>query len=233
WPDTFNNHFHPEVLQAAADVLALAGCRVRIPPRPLCCGRALYEFGMLDRARQYLARILDVLADEIRDGVPIVVLEPACLSVFREELPQLLPGDEQALRLSRQTLLLSEFLEHEMPGHAFGRLHRKALVHAHCHHKAVISTDAEEAVLKTLGLDYELLDSGCCGMAGSFGFERDKYEVSMRCAERVLLPAVRAAAPDTLLIADGYSCREQIVQATRRQPLHLAEVLRLATMQGA
>ncbi|HJW26599.1 MAG TPA: FAD-binding and (Fe-S)-binding domain-containing protein [Rhodocyclaceae bacterium] len=228
WPDTFNNHFHPQVAQAAAEVLARAGFTVRIPPVHLCCGRPLYEFGMVDRARRYLQRILQVLDGDIRAGIPIVGLEPACLTVFREELPQLLHGDEQAKRLSGQVFLLSEFLVREAPGADLGALGRKAVVHGHCHHRAVLGMGDEEAVLKKLGLDYEILDSGCCGMAGSFGFEKDKYEVSMRCGERVLLPAVRAAAPDTLVIADGYSCREQIVQTTGRQPLHLAEVLRLA-----
>ncbi|HZX33515.1 MAG TPA: FAD-binding and (Fe-S)-binding domain-containing protein [Rhodocyclaceae bacterium] len=231
WPDTFNNYFHPEVAQAAAEVLERAGFEVRIPPRHLCCGRPLYEFGMLDRARDYLRDILDTLAEDIRDGIPIVGLEPACVTVFREELPQMLPGNEQAKRLSKQVFLLSEFIEQKAPGISLGTLERKAVVHGHCHHHAIIKMTAEEAVLKKLGLDYEILDSGCCGMAGSFGFEKDKYAVSMACGERVLLPAVRAAAPDTLVIADGYSCREQIVQTTGRQPLHLAQVLRLA-MEG-
>ncbi|KON82364.2 FAD-binding oxidoreductase [Azoarcus sp. PA01] len=228
WPDTFNNYFHPEVALAAAQVLEHAGFEVRLPPVPLCCGRPLYEFGMLDRARRYLLHILDALDTQIRDGLPVVVLEPACLTVFREELPQMLPGNEQARRLSSQVFLLSEFLEQRAPHARFGTLARRAVVHGHCHHQAIIGMDAEAAVLEKLGLDYEILDSGCCGMAGAFGFEKDKYEVSMRCAERALLPAVRAAADDTLLIADGYSCREQIVQSTARRPLHLAEVLRLA-----
>uniref|UniRef100_A0ABX1MYG6 FAD-binding protein n=2 Tax=Aromatoleum buckelii TaxID=200254 RepID=A0ABX1MYG6_9RHOO len=228
WPDTFNNHFHPEVALAAVQVLEHAGFEVRLPPVRLCCGRPLYEFGMLDRARRYLLRILDALDTQIRDGLPVVVLEPACLTVFREELPQMLAGNEQARRLSSQVFLLSEFLEQRAPHARFGTLARRAVVHGHCHHQAVIGMDAEAAVLKKLGLDYEILDSGCCGMAGAFGFEKDKYDVSMRCAERALLPAVRAAADDTLLIADGYSCREQIVQSTARRPLHLAEVLRLA-----
>ncbi|HEX8989797.1 MAG TPA: FAD-binding and (Fe-S)-binding domain-containing protein [Rhodocyclaceae bacterium] len=231
WPDTFNNYFTPDVALAAADVLEQLGFEVMIPRVHLCCGRPLYEFGMLDRARRYLLRILEVLDEDIRAGIPIVGLEPACVSVFREELPDLLHGNEQAKRLSEQTFLLSEFIERNAKGAPLGSLPRRALVHAHCHHKAVLKTDAEEAVLKRLGLDYELLDSGCCGMAGSFGFEEAKYEVSMRCGERVLLPAVRAAGEDTLVIADGYSCREQILQTTDRKPLHLSQVLRMA-MQG-
>jgi Fe-S oxidoreductase len=228
WPDTFNNYFTPHVAAAAAEVLEDAGFQPMIPRVHLCCGRPLYEFGMLDRARQYLTRILEVLDEDIRAGIPIVVLEPACASVFREELPQLLHGDEQGKRLSEQVFLLSEFLQRHAGGASFGTLNRRALVHAHCHHKAVLKTEAEEALLKRIGLEYELLNSGCCGMAGSFGFEKSKYEVSMRCGERVLLSAVRAADAETLIVADGYSCREQIVQTTTRQPLHVAEVVRMA-----
>lgn len=229
WPDTFNNYFHPEVALAAAEVLENVGFAVRIPAVHLCCGRPLYEFGMLDRARQYLLRILEVLDAEIREGIPIVGLEPVCVSVFREELPQILPGNEQAMRLGRQVFLLSEFLEQNAPDFPFAPLARKAVVHGHCHQQSVLKMDADDALMKKLGLDFEILDSGCCGMAGSFGFEKEKYEVSLRCGERVLLPAVREAADDTLIIADGYSCREQILQTTHRRPVHLAQVLRLAT----
>ncbi|HEX8962477.1 MAG TPA: FAD-binding and (Fe-S)-binding domain-containing protein, partial [Rhodocyclaceae bacterium] len=231
WPDTFNNYFTPEVALAAAEVLEDAGFEPMIPRVHLCCGRPLYEVGMLDRARRYLMRILEVLDQDIRAGIPIVVLEPACASVFREEMPQLLHGNEQAKRLSEQVFLLSEFLDRQAPSASFGRLHRRAIVHAHCHHKSVLKTQAEETMLGRIGLDYRMLDSGCCGMAGSFGFEESKYEVSMRCGERVLLPEVRAADADTLIIADGYSCREQIVQTTGRRPLHLSQVLRMA-MEG-
>jgi Fe-S oxidoreductase len=166
------------------------------------------------------------LAEDIRAGTPIVGLEPACVSVFRDELPNLFPFDEQAKRLRQQVLLLSEFLQRKAI--RFPPLERRAIVHGHCHHKAILKMDAENAVLKQLGLDFEVLDSGCCGMAGSFGFDRDRYEVSMRCAERVLLPAVRDAGDDTLIIADGFSCREQILQCTQARPLHLAQVLRMA-----
>jgi FAD/FMN-containing dehydrogenase/Fe-S oxidoreductase len=226
WPDTFNNYLHPQTAQAAVEVLEHLGFRVEIPRVHLCCGRALYEFGMLDRAKKYLAQIMDVLADDIRAGTPIVGLEPACVSVFREELPNLFPYSEQAKRLEKQMFLLSEYLEDKMDG--YPKLARRAVVHGHCHHKSVLKMDAEEAVMKKLGLDAEVLDSGCCGMAGSFGFEQEKYEVSMHCAERVLLPAVRQADEDTLIIADGFSCREQILQTTSAQPLHLAQVLRMA-----
>jgi Fe-S oxidoreductase len=228
WPDTFNNHFHPEVAQAAAHVLRQAGWRVALPERPLCCGRPLYEFGFLDEARRYLQRVVAALDAPLRAGTPIVVLEPACLSVFKEELPMMLPHDEQARRLQAQSFLLGDWLQREAPQLDLAPMRRKALVHEHCHHKSVLGTEPERDLLKRLGLELELPDTGCCGMAGSFGFEAHKFEVSMRCGERVLLPAVRAAAPDTLVIADGYSCREQIVQASGRRVHHLAEVLAMA-----
>lgn len=228
WPDTFNNHFHPQVAHAAVRVLQHAGYPVRIPDRALCCGRPLYEFGLLDAARRSLRRTLRALDADLRAGTPVVVLEPACLSVVKEELPVMLPYDEQAKRLRAQSLLLSELLQERVSGLAFEPLRRHAVVHEHCHHKSVLGSDAERALLRRLELEVEIPDSGCCGMAGSFGFEARKYEVSMRCGERVLLPAVRAAGESTLVIADGYSCREQIVQATGREVLHLAEVLERA-----
>jgi Fe-S oxidoreductase len=227
WPDTFSNYFHPEIARAAVEVLEHAGCAVEIPRMHLCCGRPLYEFGMLDRARAYLQRMLDALDADIRAGTPIVGLEPACVSVFRDELPNLFPYDEQARRLSRQVVLLSEFLLREDLAYPVPQLQGKALVHGHCHHKAVLKMDAELELLRRMGLDVDTPDSGCCGMAGSFGFNRDKYAVSIACGERVLLPAVRAAAADTLVLADGFSCREQIEQTTGRHALHLAQALRM------
>jgi len=228
WPDTFNNHFHPETLHAAVRVLEDAGFAVQIPRGAFCCGRPLYDFGMLDLARRRLQRILCGLANEIAAGIPIVVLEPACAAVFRDELVNLLPSDAQAQRLSTQTYLLAEFLQKKAPHYQPPTLQRQAIVHCHCHHKALMKTEADQRLLGLLGLDFDLLDSGCCGMAGSFGFERDKYAVSIAVGERVLLPAVRNAADATLIIADGYSCREQIAQTTSRRALHLAEVLAMA-----
>jgi FAD/FMN-containing dehydrogenase/Fe-S oxidoreductase len=227
WADTFNDHFHPAVLAAAVEVLEAAGFAPVVPDRPLCCGRPLYDFGMLARAKRYLQRILRALGDDIRDGVPVVGLEPSCISVFRDELRNLFPTDLDAKRLSEQSFLLSEFLDRERfrPPRKLGR---KALVQLHCHHKSVLSTTAEERLLDALGLDAEILDSGCCGMAGSFGFERAKYDVSEAIGERVLLPAVRDADERTLIVADGFSCREQVRQATGRTPVHLSQVLRMA-----
>ena len=231
WPDTFNNYFHPQVAQAAVEVLEHAGCDIQIPRLHLCCGRALYEFGMLNRAKAYLQRIMDALAQDIHAGTPIVGLEPACVSVFRDELRNLFPYSEQAKRLSAQVFLLSEFLEREDLDFSFPVLRRKAVVHGHCHHKSILGMDAEQSVLRKLELDCDVLDSGCCGMAGSFGFEKTKYDVSIACAERVLLPAVREAASGTLLVADGFSCREQIAQTTGSEALHLAQVLHMALHQ--
>ena len=228
WPDTFNNHFHPETALAAVDVLEAAGCNVHVPPFAVCCGRPLYDSGMLRQAQRYLRRILARFAREISAGMPFVVLEPACAAVFRDEMPNLFPGDEVAKRLAAQTFLLAEFLTMHAPAFAPPPLPRRAIVHGHCHQKAIMKMDADEALLRKLGVDYHLLDSGCCGMAGSFGFERDKADVSVRIGELVLLPAVRAAANDCLVIADGYSCREQIAQCTDRRALHLAEVVQMA-----
>jgi FAD/FMN-containing dehydrogenase/Fe-S oxidoreductase len=230
WPDTFNDHFHPRTAIHAVRVLERAGFAVDVPAAPLCCGRPLYDYGMLDTAKAWLGNVLTVLKDDIEAGVPIVGLEPSCVAVFRDEMRELLPASENAKRLSRQTLLLSELLDqHEIP---LPKLHRTALVHGHCHHKAVMKLDREQHVLHRMGLDYKVLDSGCCGMAGSFGFERDHYDVSMKAGERVLLPAIRSAPKDTLVIADGFSCRTQIAQATSRRALHLADALEMAACDG-
>jgi FAD/FMN-containing dehydrogenase/Fe-S oxidoreductase len=228
WPDTFNDHFHPESARAAVAVLESAGFEVALPPRPLCCGRPLYDSGMLDRARSLLRDVLQAMRPEIARGTPVVVLEPSCLAVFRDEALNLLADDHEARRFARQCLTLAEFLEREAPQAAWPRLDRRAIVHGHCHQKAVIGLDSDLRALERLGVSYELLDSGCCGMAGAFGFEADKYEVSMQIGERVLLPAVRGASEDALVVSDGFSCREQIVQGTGRRALHLAEVIAMA-----
>jgi FAD/FMN-containing dehydrogenase/Fe-S oxidoreductase len=235
WADTFNNYFQPATARAAVEVLEAAGKWVVVPEQPLCCGRPLYDYGMLRLARRQLLRTLAALRDEIRAGTPLVALEPSCLAVFRDELLRQLPHDEDARRLARQSFLLGELLARDAPGWQAPRLagrRRKALVQAHCHQHALAKLDAQQRTLEQLGLDCEVLDAGCCGMAGAFGFERgERYEVSMRCGERALLPAVRQAAPDTWIIADGFSCREQIAQGTSRRGLHLAQVLHLALRQ--
>ena len=183
---------------------------------------------MLDRAQTLLLQILDELSPEIEAGIPIVGLEPSCVAVFRDELINLFPHDERAQALSRQTFLLSEFLETKAKNFPLPRLDRKALLHGHCHHKSLMKMTAEEAVLRRLGIDFQSPAPGCCGMAGVFGFEQDKYDISMAIGELELLPAVRQAPPDWLIIADGFSCREQIAQGSPRHALHLAEVLQMA-----
>jgi FAD/FMN-containing dehydrogenase/Fe-S oxidoreductase len=227
WADTFNNYFRPGTSQAALEVLTAAGFRVRVPQKHFCCGRPLYDFGMLDRAKKYLQRILHVLGPQIDLGLPIIVLEPSCASVFRDELLNLFPDDARADRLRRQTFLLSEFLA-KAPGYQPPRLSEKVLLHGHCHHKSLMKMNDEEALLRKMGVELTSLDSGCCGMAGPFGFEKDKYAVSQAVGERVLLPAVRKAEKETFVLTDGFSCREQIFQATGRQPFHLAELLQIA-----
>ena len=225
WPDTFNRYFHPQTYNAAAIVLNEAGFHVTSPSGHLCCGRPLYDFGLLKSARRYLLRILDALAEPIAAGIPVVVLEPSCASVFRDELTNLLPNDDRAHRLRAHTFLLSEFLAQHAPHFKPPTRTGKVVVQAHCHHRAQSGMRDEMALLTATGADATLLDSGCCGMAGPFGFEKEKFAVSQTIAERVLLPAVRAATPETILIADGFSCREQITQNTGRRALHLAEYL--------
>jgi FAD/FMN-containing dehydrogenase/Fe-S oxidoreductase len=230
WPDTFNNHFHPRTAIAAVRFLERAGFGVEIPHRPLCCGRPLYDYGFLATARRWLSEIVAELAPWIENGTPVIVLEPSCAAVFRDEMPALLHDNPLVDRLRRQTFVLSEFLRANRV--AVPALRRKALVHGHCHHKAVLGFDAEREILDEVGLDATILDAGCCGMAGAFGFERAHYDVSIKAGERVLLPAVRQAAPETLIVADGFSCREQIAQLTDRRALHLADVLDLACETG-
>jgi len=232
FPDTFNDHLHPETLKAAVEVLEAAGFRVVVPSAPLCCGRPLYDYGMLDLAERLWHRTLRSLRAPVREGVRVVGVEPSCVAAFRDELPNLLAHDEDATRLRDQTLTLGEFLVEHAGDWEPPKLHRKALVHGHCHHEAVMGMDAEQELYERMGLDAELLDSGCCGLAGAFGFEREHYDISVRIGERKLLPAVREAPRDSLLIADGFSCKTQIEQLTDRRALHTAQVLKLALDHG-
>jgi Fe-S oxidoreductase len=228
WPDTFNNHFHPDTARAAVQVLESAGYEVLVPSAAVCCGRPLYDYGFLGQARVYLERVLEIVSPWVNDGLSIVVLEPSCASVFRDELPNLMPARVEAQRLAKQTKLLSEFLVEE--GVELPKLRRHAIVQGHCHHKSLLGWDAQDKVHHAMELDAPLLSSGCCGMAGAFGFERDeaKQKVSRALGERVLFGEVRKASRDTLILADGFSCRTQIEQGTGQHALHLAEVLALA-----
>ncbi len=228
WPDTFNNYFLPDTAKATVEVLEAGGFRVQLPRRILCCGRPLYDFGMLDRAKRLLLQTLDTLQAELAAEIPVVVLEPSCAAVFRDELVNLFPKDERAQKLAKRTFLLSEFLQREARHFRLPQLKRKALIHGHCHHKSVMGMAAEQSVLSNMGVDYYAPAAGCCGMAGSFGFEAHKFDVSVAIGELELLPAVRQAAPDTLIIADGFSCREQISQCTDRHAIHLAEAIKMA-----
>jgi len=229
WTDTFNNFFLPQTLVAATEVLEAAGFEVTITKQSVCCGRPLYDFGMLNTAKKMLTNIMHQLHNEILKGTPVVGLEPSCVAVFRDELHNLFPHEENATRLSKQVFTLAEFLEKHAPDFKIPQLKRRAIVHGHCHHKAIMKMDHEKSVLKKMQLDHEILDSGCCGMAGYFGYEKgDHYNVSIKAGERVLLPAVRNADDKTIIIADGFSCREQIAQETDRKAMHLAQVLQMA-----
>jgi len=234
WADTFNNHFLPSTAIAAVEVLEAAGFEVQIPTAHLCCGRPLYDVGELDRAKALLLRIMDELLPEIEQRTPIIVLEPSCAAVFRDELVNLFPNDTRARALSKQVFLLSEFLTDDQHAKDFPipKLTRKALIHGHCHHKALMRMTAEESVLRRMGIDFTAPAAGCCGMAGAFGFEKEKHEISRAIGELELLPAVRQAPTDWLIVADGFSCREQIAQETDRRALHLAEVLQMALREA-
>jgi Fe-S oxidoreductase len=232
FPDTFNNFLHPEPMKAAVEVMEAAGYRVIVPQQALCCGRPLYDYGMLDTARVFLNRLVETLSPYVREGIHVVGVEPSCVATFRDELPNMLPHDEDAKRLSQQTLTLNEFLVREAKDYEPPKLHRKALVHGHCHQEAIMKMTAEQELLQKIGLDFEILDSGCCGLAGSFGFEKEHYDISMKVGERRLLPAARDAEKDTLIISDGFSCKTQIEHATNRRALHTAQVIRMAMQHG-
>jgi FAD/FMN-containing dehydrogenase/Fe-S oxidoreductase len=233
WPDTFTNYFQPEIAKAAVDVLEAAGCSVELPRGAVCCGRPLYDFGMLKLAKRQLEQVVERLRPEIRAGVDVVGLEPSCVDVFRDELVNMLPHDEDAKRLSKQTYsfveLLTDRLDWRPP-----TLAAKAVVQGHCHHRAAEKTMSHDReLLDRLGLDYEILDTGCCGMAGSFGYhEGEHYDVSVKVAEHSLLPKLREIDDGTLVIADGFSCRGQIEQLDGHEPLHVAQVVQRALRES-
>ncbi|MDQ3862333.1 MAG: FAD-binding protein [Actinomycetota bacterium] len=233
FPDTFNNYLHPETAKATVEVLEAAGYRVIVPREALCCGRPLFDYGMLDTARAFMNRLVEGLAPYVREGIKVVGVEPSCIAAFRDELPNMMPHDEDARRLSKNTLTLAEFLINEAENYEPPKLEREAIVHGHCHQKATVGLSAEQELYEKMGLDYEVLDSGCCGLAGSWGFEEDKYELSMKIGERRLLPAARSAEEDTILLADGFSCKTQIQQGgTDRRALHTAQVIKMALEHG-
>jgi Fe-S oxidoreductase len=233
WADTFTNFLEPEVGIAAVEALEDAGFHVVIPQGHLCCGRPLYDYGMLDLAEAYLKKVLGRLRDEVRAGTPIVGIEPSCTAVFRDELVKLWPMNQDAKRLARQTFHFSDFVARYADDWQPPLLHRQALLHGHCHQKATGGTGPDKQLLEKMGVEVEELDAGCCGMAGGWGYEQGHYDVSVACGERVLLPKVREAQPETLIVTDGFSCRSQIEQGkTGRRALHAAQVLALAREYG-
>ncbi|HYS65104.1 MAG TPA: FAD-linked oxidase C-terminal domain-containing protein, partial [Paraburkholderia sp.] len=229
WVDTFNDHFTPEIAQAAADVLTQMGWHVVLPKNRLCCGRPLYDFGLLERARELLTIMLDDLADDIAAGVPLVGLEPGCLSVFKDELLKQLPDHALAKQLSAQTFLFSDFVARQP--FDWPTLAANVIVHGHCHQKALFGMQGDTTLLTRLGVKWTLLDTGCCGMAGSFGFHDEHYALSEKIGEDKLFPAVRAAtaaSAETIVLTNGFSCREQIEQGTGRHVLHIAQLAQRA-----
>ncbi len=228
WTDTFNNYFHAETARHALEVLEAAGYDVVISERTLCCGRPLYDYGMLELGKTMLRQIMEVLRPEIEAGTTIVGLEPSCVTVFKDELLNLYPNDRDARRLSDQVMMFGDFLARDAAWQP-PRLEKRATVHAHCHHKSVLGTAGDANILERMGVEANWLDDGCCGMAGAFGFEAgEHYDVSMGAGELAYLPHVRTMPRDQLVVSDGFSCREQVMQTTDRQVLHLADVLWLA-----
>ncbi|MDT7574222.1 MAG: hypothetical protein QOH17_555 [Pseudonocardiales bacterium] len=226
WTDTFSSSFDPAVVRSAVAVLTALGYTVELPPRTVCCGLTWTTTGQVATARRVLGRSLGVIKPWLDEGVPVVGLEPSCTAALRADAAELLPGHPLVSRLEAGVRTFAELLaEHadELRAAVVAPAGR-ALVQVHCHQHAELGADADRAVLAALGADAEVLDSGCCGLAGNFGFEKGHYEVSMACAERVLLPAVRAADPDVTVLADGFSCRTQLRQADTREPLHLAQL---------
>lgn len=225
WPDTFTNYFQPGAGQAAWRVLKELGFDASLPPDGLCCGRTLYESGHLEEARLKLDAILHALKPAIMAGVPLIGLEPGCLSVFRDEMPRLLPDNDLARMLSKQCFSFAEFLDRFADPVRLPIIPGKFIYHGHCHQKALWGQEAEKNLFRKMGMQCEILDAGCCGMAGSFGFMRENQEVSKACGERVLAPAVRKANRESAVISDGFSCREQIRHLTSLKALHLAQVI--------
>jgi FAD/FMN-containing dehydrogenase/Fe-S oxidoreductase len=229
WPDTFNNYFHPEIGKATVEVLEDAGCRVSLPEENLCCGRPLYDYGFLDLAKDQLVDILNALEKPISYGIPVVGMEPSCMAVFKDELTNLFPDDERAQKLKDHTYMLGEYLE--SIGYQPPKMSGKALIQGHCHQAAIFKLHSEKEMLEKMGLEATIMDSGCCGLAGSFGFEADKYDLSMQIAHRAMVPTIEASAPDTFVVANGFSCQTQITDTTDRKPVHLAEVIQMGLEQ--
>ena len=229
WPDTFTNHFSPHIGRAAIEVVEAAGWRVVMPAEPVCCGLTWISTGQLATAKRVLTRTVRTLAPHLRAGGLVLGLEPSCTAVFRSDAADLFPEDHDVRKLRDQTVTLAELLTEHSPGYQPPRLPdgTTALAQVHCHQHAVLGWDADRELLTRAGVAAEQLDSGCCGLAGNFGFERGHEQVSEDCAERVLLPRLRAAEETTAVLADGFSCRTQIheLDSGGREASHLAELL--------
>jgi FAD/FMN-containing dehydrogenase/Fe-S oxidoreductase len=233
WPDTFTNNFDPDIARDAVAVLEAAGFGVEIPQRTLCCGLTWISTGQLATAKRVLRRTLKALRPALRSGTPVVVLEPSCAAVFRSDLPNLLYGDEDAHRLRAQTYTIGEILRRRASDWQPPSIGASAIVQQHCHQHAVLHYDQEHRLLDDAGVDVDVLDAGCCGLAGNFGFERGHYDVSVACAEDKLLPALRSADPETAVVADGFSCRTQIRElAPEHVPLHTVQLLAAAVREA-
>ncbi|GJF03679.1 lactate dehydrogenase [Pseudonocardia sp. D17] len=236
WPDTFTNHFDPSIAADAVAVLSALGYSVEVPPAAVCCGLTWTSTGQVETARKVLRRSLHTISPWIADGVPVVGLEPSCTAALRVDAPELLPNAPLARSIAGSIFTFAEILAKHidelraavvLPG-------QKAIVQVHCHQHAELGTEDDGAVFAALGVKAEILDSGCCGLAGNFGFEKGHYDISIACAERVLLPAVREADADTEVLADGFSCRTQLREAGTREPLHMAQLAaRALGLKGA
>jgi FAD/FMN-containing dehydrogenase/Fe-S oxidoreductase len=230
WPDTFTNLFHPHVGQAAVQVLEDAGWQVTIPTHPVCCGLTWISTGQLPMAKRVLRRTVAQLAPHVQSGGYVVGLEPSCTAVLRSDAFELFPEDRDVRRLQARTLTLAELLVDHTPGWEppdLGRFDVSALAQVHCHQHAIMGWDADARLLADAGVHAERLDSGCCGLAGNFGFTKGHADVSVALAERVLLPRIREAPGNQVVLADGFSCRTQIhdLDSNGREAVHLAELL--------
>lgn len=226
WPDSFTNYLAPQVGRAAVEVLEAAGYQVLLPGGPVCCGLTWISTGQLRAAKRRIRRSLAVLEPHLQAGTPIVGLEPSCTAVLRRDAAELLHDDTRAAAAAESTVTFAELLVRS--GWQPPDVGTEALVQTHCHQHAVLGFDADRALMARAGIRADVPDSGCCGLAGNFGFERGHYQVSRAVGERVLLPAVRAAEPTTAVVADGFSCRTQIAHGTQRRAVHLAELLAAA-----
>ena len=223
WVDSFNNGFTPAVLEAGVEVLEKLGFNVTLMQRHICCGRPYYDVGMLDLAKTNLEMILQQLALPLSKGMPIVVLEPSCLSVFRDEMPGLFPDDHRAKQMTQSLMTLSELVKHygiELP-----RIEDDVRIHGHCHQKACGGLGAEQSILKKLGDKGGIIPAGCCGVAGAYGYHQKSAPIAKLIGENEFKPHLDKLPEDSVLIADGFSCRGQIRTVSVRQPMHLAEYL--------